>query len=338
MELKNLSDSELLLRTERLVKSERKLMHLVLCHIAEVESRELYAELGFDSMYSYLTKKLGYCETSAYSRLQGAKLLRKFPEVAEKLESGVLKFSQLTQVQKCLKQHKQTHGEIITKSEALQVIEKIENQTSYQTQKTLAKELQLPLQVQERLKPQGDNSVRLEITLSQEQFAELKQAKDLLSHVCPDGTWSKVIAHLAMVHNRRKLVGRKLKDNKKFETDLSSDESLKLDFSVMTNTLAALSKAKHLSKTSSTAKLRVKRSPIKITTQRALLKKARHCCEYQDPRTGRKCESRYQLQVDHIQPLALGGKNEMRNFRILCRTHNLLAAKKAGLRMADRSS
>lgn len=361
MEIKNLSNSELLVRTERLVKSERKLMHLVLCHIAEVESRKLYADLGYDSMYSYLTQKLGYCESSAYSRLQGAKLLRNIPEVAEKLESGILKFSQLTQVQKCLKHHKQTHGEAMTKSETLSVIEKIEAKNSYQTQTTLAAEFQLPIQIQEKVKPQRDDSVRLEVTLSQEQFAELKHAKDLLSHLCPDGSWGAVIAHLAKAHNKKKLFGSETKHKLESEETIQNSKSkkisvqdfdgtLKLDTSVMTDTLAALNssktsytlknsdssellnkaKSRHL-KISSKAKLRVKRSNIKITTRRALLKKAQGCCEYRDAVTGKKCDSRYQLQVDHILPLALGGGNEVSNFRILCRTHNLWMARKFGL-------
>lgn len=138
MKLNHLTDSELIAQTEKVVKSERKLMHVVLCHIAEMEARKLYADLGFDSMYSYLTKKLGYCETSAYSRWQGARLLIKIPEAVEKIESGSLKLSQLTQVQKCLKHHEQSSGKVTNKTEALQILAKIENQTSHQTQKTLA--------------------------------------------------------------------------------------------------------------------------------------------------------------------------------------------------------
>ena len=43
--------------------------------------------------------------------------------------------------------------------------------------------------------------------------------------------------------------------------------------------------------------------------------RAGHKCE--------KCSSTYQLQIDHIQPVALGGKTELGNLRLLCRAHNL---------------
>ncbi len=37
---------------------------------------------------------------------------------------------------------------------------------------------------------------------------------------------------------------------------------------------------------------------------------------------GRKCNSRHNLQIDHIQPVAKGGRTELENVRILCAAHN----------------
>jgi 5-methylcytosine-specific restriction endonuclease McrA len=39
------------------------------------------------------------------------------------------------------------------------------------------------------------------------------------------------------------------------------------------------------------------------------------------------CESQHKLQYDHIKPLAKGGETSVTNLRLLCQTHNLLAAK-----------
>ena len=41
---------------------------------------------------------------------------------------------------------------------------------------------------------------------------------------------------------------------------------------------------------------------------------------------GHRCESRHQLEVDHIVPVAKGGKTELSNLRLFCRAHNQLAA------------
>lgn len=295
-ELKRLSNKDLIERVEKLVRTERKITHLVLLHISEIESRKIYADLGFDGMYSYLTKGLGYSEGSAYRRLQSARLLARVPEVAEKIESGSLNLTQLTNVQKCIKENG------ISPERTLEVLGKIENKNSFETQKTLAIEMDLPVQVHEKLKPQADESVRIELTLSKGQFEELEQAKSILSHICPDGSWSEVIAKLAEEFNQRKLLGRTEKAKNSTQCVLAPKERRS-------------NSRKHLS-------LKVKRQ---------LFQKAGQCCEFQDPKTGARCHSRYQLQIDHIQPVAFGGSSETENLRVLCRTHNLQAARSCGL-------
>ena len=102
LNLKGISNDDLLLRTENLVQTERKIMHLVLIHILEIMERKLYADLGYDSMYTMMTKKYGYSEPSALRRIDAAKLLKNVPEVADRLMSGALNLSQACQLQKCL--------------------------------------------------------------------------------------------------------------------------------------------------------------------------------------------------------------------------------------------
>ena len=58
MDLSKVSNAEILFRLERLARTERKITHLILCHIVEAERRLLYAELGYGSMHEYLVKHL----------------------------------------------------------------------------------------------------------------------------------------------------------------------------------------------------------------------------------------------------------------------------------------
>jgi hypothetical protein len=51
-------------------------------------------------------------------------------------------------------------------------------------------------------------------------------------------------------------------------------------------------------------------------------------CAYADS-TGKRCESRHQLEYDHRIPFALGGDNSPSNIRLLCRSHNSLMADRA---------
>ena len=46
-------------------------------------------------------------------------------------------------------------------------------------------------------------------------------------------------------------------------------------------------------------------------------------CTYVHYETKRRCASRHLLQIDHIQPFALGGRTVKENLRLLCAGHNL---------------
>jgi hypothetical protein len=86
--------------------------------------------------------------------------------------------------------------------------------------------------------------------------------------------------------------------------------------------------------------LRKQTKPTKATSQagtrRAVIKSSGSSCTYKDPVTGQVCGSRYQVQIDHIIPKALGGSDEPSNLRTLCRQHNLLMAEREfGKEMMD---
>jgi hypothetical protein len=175
-----------------------------LWHIIEIETRGLHLDMGFDSMYSYLTKKLGYSEDAAYRRITAARVLKRAPEISCKIEDGSITLTQLAQVHKCIKQEKKI-GTDVSKNRTLEVLEEIKNKSNFETQKVLASEFNHPIQVHEYLTPQRDDSTRLELTLTSEQMDSLQKAKNLVSHVLPDPTWAELIAYLANKQIQKKM-------------------------------------------------------------------------------------------------------------------------------------
>ena len=47
-------------------------------------------------------------------------------------------------------------------------------------------------------------------------------------------------------------------------------------------------------------------------------------CSYVDRFSGRRCGSRYRLEIDHVVPFALGGATELSNLRLHCKAHHRL--------------
>lgn len=207
----NSENAKILSNLERLVKSERKIMHQILVHIAEVEKRKIFLELGFSSIYKFLTQHLGYSEDAAYDRMAGARMLSCAPEIVTKLEEGAINLTQLVKLNQCLKQEKK-NGQPVSSEKTRELVEQIENKTNFETEKILAVALQQAPVTHQKIKPQADDSVRVELTFSAEEFATLKEAQSLLSHIVTDGDLAKVIVHLAKaaLQKRKSVVSRSI--------------------------------------------------------------------------------------------------------------------------------
>jgi 5-methylcytosine-specific restriction endonuclease McrA len=68
-----------------------------------------------------------------------------------------------------------------------------------------------------------------------------------------------------------------------------------------------------------------KRQPIPAEVRRAVFERDAGQCTYVSP-AGHRCGSRWQLELDHVQPAALGGASTVENTRLRCKAHNTLHA------------
>ena len=205
--LQKLTNDELEFRLKDLVQKERKLLHIILEHIKEVSRRELYLAKAYSSMYEYLTKEMGYSGSSAMRRLEAANLLKDLPSLAENIKNGSVNLTQVCELSRAIKEKERaTHTRIPTEVKH-GLLAQIASKTTAETQKILAESLDLPLQMQDKKRVQQDESVRLEITLSKEQFEKLRSSRDELIHVLSqqqkDTSWGNVIEVLCERHLRQ---------------------------------------------------------------------------------------------------------------------------------------
>ena len=64
------------------------------------------------------------------------------------------------------------------------------------------------------------------------------------------------------------------------------------------------------------------RRPIPVRVKREVWQRDGGSCSYVDPHSGRRCGSRFLLEIDHVVPYALGGADEPGNLRLYCETHH----------------
>ena len=83
-------DRELIAKLQRLVRADRALSVQLLVHLGEMDSRGLYREEAYASMFDHAVRALRMTEAEAYLRIQAARLGRQFRRVLELFGSGAL--------------------------------------------------------------------------------------------------------------------------------------------------------------------------------------------------------------------------------------------------------
>ncbi len=61
---------------------------------------------------------------------------------------------------------------------------------------------------------------------------------------------------------------------------------------------------------------------IPADVKRAVFERDGQRCSYRDPQSGKRCVATHYLQIDHINPYALGVEHSVENCRVLCHHHN----------------
>ena len=164
-EVKKLSNQQLLSQTKFLVQKERNLHIQVLHHLEEIDSRKLYLEQGFSSLFDYAVKELGYSEGAAYRRIKAMKLCREVPETEDRLKSGRLSLSSACQLQAFFeKQDKKAKVEkLVPQKEIVPKNEEIKNEES------VLKAKNTTIHQKSAMEDQADNKSSLSLSVERKQ-------------------------------------------------------------------------------------------------------------------------------------------------------------------------
>lgn len=301
MDFHSLSNTDLAICFEKLVRQERKITSLVLTCIAEVDRRRLYLEKGYYSLFDFLVKDFGYSPGAAMRRIDGARLLRELPSVAEKFETGALTLSQAHQIQRASREIKKSTTFHISTDEKKELILQIAHLSQRDSEKVIAKQLDLPSVPVQKETLHRDESVTLTLTFSPEQICTLEQARALASHATADGGWVETLTYLA-----RKEISRRT--------------GLKMSQGSATESHRTRSTQTHATPLPSSAKKNPQRLALPAKVRQMLLNTEASCEFTLD--NGKRCGNRRFLQIDHICSVSRGGGNNLENLQVLCGAHN----------------
>ncbi len=346
MKLSQLSNQELEARLKELVVKERKILHVILEHIKEVDTRRLYLERAYSSIYDYLVKELNYSGSAAKRRLEAARLLKDVPAVAHKIQEGSLNLSQIGELSRAIKESEKTTGLKVSAVQKNDLISAISGKTTQQTQKELSVALDIEIKEREKQRTQKDESVRVEFTLSKIQYQKLSRCKDLAAHLLEqsqmDLSWASVIEVLSDQYLNKKeftsnarQTGVHAEPTVQVEPAADSRSKLKAEPVVE-------SKNESTIETIAASETEGVIASLTPNVNKSLTSKVRRkildrdkCCQFTDPETGRKCGSTFKLQIDHRTSQWAGGGHAESNLQAFCKMHNQLKYRKeARLRFA----
>src|ERR1700686_398020 len=104
-------------RLADLVRTERHLVVQFVIELAGFAKRELYRELGYTSLFYYCVRQLGLSKSSAFRRAEVARLIGRFPIIAERLEAGRLSIRALVELREVLTE--ENHAQALARAEGM---------------------------------------------------------------------------------------------------------------------------------------------------------------------------------------------------------------------------
>ncbi|MBO9668079.1 MAG: HNH endonuclease [Bdellovibrio sp.] len=285
----HLSNNQLLEKVKDLVQQERRIQADFLLHLREVETRRLYLEIGYGSLFDYVSKELGYSESAAYRRIQAMRLLKAVPEVEHKISSGEITLTTAAQVQSFIRTETKREGNVSLDCKR-DLVAAIQNKSTREVEKILiaqSSETALPT---ERVRLLTETHTEVRLVIDEQLQKKLDQLKHLLSHQNHDMNYAQLIGIMA---------DRELK-----RSDL------------------AVKKCRNTATPAPKLGMAKKHSRYISTRVRQFVwKRDQGCCSYVSA-DGKKCGSRHQVQFDHIQQYSKGGEHSSDNLRLLCGSHN----------------
>ena len=365
------TDEELLSQVRGAAAREREATEVVLRYLLEVERRKLYLKRGFPSLFDFCVQELGYCAGSAHLRIQSMRLLRevseeKRVEIGEKLASGRLTLSQLSNLQTY---SRQAYPRRVEPERKLEILAQVEGESTRQSQKIILEALGMQVAALERMRIRGPDQVELTVTLTGEAVELLEEWKVLTSHANAEGRNGEAILaalRVAVEQGRKKKGVRAVREcdeaggpapgasaslasprvgsvvrsarhslhahevrasNPVVERGVLFDEAaLSIQCEAKVPVPGEKEPIHGMERTGARAidknVPKVLSSTIPSSIRRLVWHRDGGRCTFVDSRSGRRCDGRRYLEVDHIRQRAHGGGHELANLRLLCGAHH----------------
>ena len=327
--LSRLSDNELLRRLSDVLAQSRRVESVLVAHIAEVDSRRLFASQGSPSMFQYCVDVLNLSKAEAYHRIAAARASREHPVLLAMLEDGRLHLSGIS----VLTPH-------LTKANCEELLTRAIHKTKDAIKELVAEiapKPDVPSVVRKLPSPQAkpatqtpteprSDTARSDSVGQNCQAAPPSPAPPVPPLVVPEKP--AVVEPLAPSRFKVQFTASAEFRDKigRLSALMPGVDLASVMEAAVTETLERL-EAKRFGKTKKPRKSleEADTAPgvrgISAAVRRFVWERAGGQCTY-ETKDGRRCPARERVEFHHDEPYGVGGDRSAQNIRLLCSTHN----------------
>jgi 5-methylcytosine-specific restriction endonuclease McrA len=341
--LTDLPDHALTARLPEIRKHERSLLVELLGLLAELDRRRTVLALGFSALCSFCTDRLGLTKASAFRRTTAARLLARFPVIAEYLADGRLNLTTLVELR-----------DVLDEAHATDILDRAAGRTEDQVKQLVAALRPQPAppdllrKLPNRRNDSSGSGPELVPGSTAHQAAELPipastpppaapmpPAVSAQPAPAPARPSTCAAASVQPIALERHVLGVTV--GATFVADLEAVRqalSHKLPGAGLEEVLheclritlaRAHGRRRGAGKKTSAKAPRPGRRYIPATVRHEVWKRDGGQCAFVGS-TGQRCISRHQLELHHVDPFASGGPPTTANLTLHCHTHNRHAA------------
>jgi hypothetical protein len=294
-------------RIAELARREHSALADLLLAVAEFDSGAVYRQLGFSSLFDFLHREVGLSRGSAYYRQVGARMIHHFPEIEEPVRDGRLCISTVSELAKVMTE--ENRAEVLprffglSREEAKQLVAEF-LPAAVVPRRTIVTET--PLLAPLPAAPAIVQPVGRSATHPGRDAPALVQPRTVVDPM----TAAASRMHLTVSPEFVALL-------KKAKAGQSHVQPGATDEQVLTAALELL-----------VEKQAKRKACVPPKVKREVRKRDQGKCQW-PLASGGTCGSTVKLEIDHVVPRGKGGPSTVENCRILCRAHNLEAARRA---------
>lgn len=196
----NLNRMELMGHLKTLVKKEKELTLEILDYLQEISNRKVFLEMGYPTLFAFLTEELGYCSGTAYLRIQTMKALE-VPENRDRVLKDKTSLNSLAKAQSFINnQNKELSKQsepLLTEKEKEEFFTAAEGVSANKVEEVLKEkkhEMEVKKSTEQGLPPPVKKIMKkFNFEADQELVGMIEEIKSLFSHTCPGGELAEVL-------------------------------------------------------------------------------------------------------------------------------------------------